>query len=251
MHDGRADLALDVVADDRQACVAEFLGPFGVRSEEDGYAIDHRDARFEAGLRIMLDGLVGPYRQIAQQHLSARLAQSLGDISGLKVGRSKGDVVVVVRHVRRYAIELGTHLDDDVRHGQRALEDPRVVRLGENRLFQRPADLAAIDIERGDELDVAGAVAADRLAHHAVQRRIAAAAVIFHALHQRAGAISDTGDGDFDVPRHAYEDSPQSADRWSMPRTEPRTVQPVPLSIHVSEDLSTGRSDQQAYMTVL
>ena len=206
MDDGRADLALDVVADDRQSGVAELLRPFRIGGEEDGHAIDHRDARFEAGFRVVLDGLVGADGQIAQQHLGARLAQSLGDVGRLEVGRPEGDIVVVVRHVRRHAVELGTHLDDDVRHRQRALEDTRVVRLGEDRLLERPADLALVDVERGDELDVAGAVAADRLVHHAVERRVAAAPVIFHALHQRAGAIADPGDGDLDVLLHSVRD---------------------------------------------
>ena len=143
MHDGRADLALDVVADDRQSGVAELLRPFGIGGEEDRHAIDHRDARFEAGFRVMLDGLVGSDGQIAQQHLGARLAQSLGDVGRLEVGRPEGDIVVIVRHVRRHAVELGAHLNNDVRHRQRALEDARIVRLGEDRLLQRPADLAA------------------------------------------------------------------------------------------------------------
>ena len=180
----------------------ELLRPFRVGGEEDRHAIHQRDARVEAGLRVVLDRLVGADRQIAEQHLGAGLAQSLGDVGRLEVGRAEGDVVVVVGHVRRDAVELGTHLDDDVRDRQRALEDAGVVRLGEDRLLERPADLALVDVEGGDELDVAGAVAADRLAHHAVQRRVAAVAVIFHALHQRAGAIADAGDGDLDVLLH-------------------------------------------------
>ena len=151
----------------------------------------------------MLHGLVGADGQIAQQHFRARLAQSLGDIGRLEIGRAKGDVVVIVGHMRRYAVELGTHLDDDVRHRQRALEDASVVRLGEDRLLERPADLALIDVECRNELDVARAVAADDLVHNAVERRVAAAAVIFHALHQCAGAIADPGDGDLDVFWHS------------------------------------------------
>ncbi len=154
----------------------------------------------------MLDRLVRPDRQIAQQHLGARFAQSFGNVGRLEIGRTEGDLVVVVRHVRRHAVELGPHLDDDVRDRERALEHARVVRLGEDRLLERPADLALVDVERGDELDVARAVAADRLPHHAVERRVAAAPVIFHALHQRAGAIADPGDGDLDVLLHSVSD---------------------------------------------
>ena len=188
----------------------ELLRPFRIGGEEDGHAIHHRDARREAGFRIVFDGLFGADRQIAQQHFCARPAQSLSDIGRLQIGWAKGDVVVVVRHMRRHAVELGTHLDDDVRYRQRTLEDTRVVRLGEDRLLERPADLALVDVERGDELDIAGAVAADGLVHHAIQRRVAAAPVIFHALHQRAGAIADPGDGDLDVLLHSVRD-PHSA----------------------------------------
>ena len=59
-------------------------------------------------------------------------------------------------------------------HRQRALEDPRAVRLGEDRLLERMADFAPVDVERGDELDVAAAIAADRLAHDAFERSAAA-----------------------------------------------------------------------------
>ena len=206
MDDGRANLALDVVADDRQARVAEFLRPFRIRGEEDGHAIDHRNASLQARFCVMLDGRVGSDRQIAQQHLGARLAQGLRDVGRLEVGRTKRDIVVVVRHMRGHAVELRTHLDDNVRDGQRTLEDTRVVRLGEDRLLKRPADLADVDVERGDELNIARAIAPHRLAHHAVQSRIAAAPIILNALHQRAGAIADARDGDLDLLLHLVRD---------------------------------------------
>jgi hypothetical protein len=183
MDDGRADLALDVVADDGQAGVLEFFRPFRIGGEEDGHAIHHRDARRQAGFRIVLHRLFGADGQVAQQHFCARPAQSLSDIGRLQIGWAKGDVVAVVRHMRRHAVELGTHLDDHIRYRQRTLEDTRIVRLGEDRLLERPADLALVDVECGDEFDVAGPVAADGLVHHAIERRVAAAPVVLHALH--------------------------------------------------------------------
>jgi hypothetical protein len=77
------------------------------------------------------------------------------------------------------------------------------VLFGEDRLLERPADLALVDVECGHELDIAGPVAADDLVHHAIERRVATAPVVFHALHQRAGAIADPGDGDLDVLWHS------------------------------------------------
>ena len=55
MDYGRSYLALDVVADDRQARVAEFLRPFGIRSQEDGNAIYHCDARPTAEYQTLLE----------------------------------------------------------------------------------------------------------------------------------------------------------------------------------------------------
>ena len=55
MHDGCADLALDVVSYNRQTGIAEFRPPNLVCSEEDGDAIDHRNAGLEAGLRMIFD----------------------------------------------------------------------------------------------------------------------------------------------------------------------------------------------------
>ena len=103
----------------------------------------------------------------------------------------------------RHAIQLGTHLDHDIRYRQRTLEHTRVVRLGEDRLLEGPADLALIDVERRDELDIAGPVAADHLVHHAIERRVATAPVVLDTLHQRAGAIADARDGDLDLLLHS------------------------------------------------
>ena len=94
-------------------------------------------------------------------------------------------------------------LDDHIRHRQGALEDAGAVRLGKDRLFERPADLAAVDVEGRHELDVGAAITADRRAHDALERRTLSVAVIFDALHQRAGAVADTGDGHFNFLRHA------------------------------------------------
>ena len=48
-------------------------------------------------------------------------------------------------------------------------------------------------------------------AHDAFDLRAVAAAVVFYALHQRARAITDAGDGYFDILLHAVLISPMSS----------------------------------------
>ena len=68
--------------------------------------------------------------------------------------------------------------------GKRALKDAGAVRLCENSLFQRVTDLAPVDVERRDKLDVAATIPADRVAHDAVERNALTIPVILYALHQ-------------------------------------------------------------------
>ena len=64
------------------------------------------------------------------------------------------------------------------------------------------------DIEGRDELDIPTAVAADRVLHQPVERGIVAITIVFHALHQGAGAIADPGNRDFDLLSGSH-DTPQ------------------------------------------
>ena len=72
MHDGCSDLALDVVAHDGQSGGTKLLGPLGIRREEDRHAIDHRHTRVQACLGVVTYSLLGPDRQITDQHLGIR-----------------------------------------------------------------------------------------------------------------------------------------------------------------------------------
>ena len=73
----------------------------------------------------------------------------------------------------------------------------RVVLAGPDRLRQVLADLLLVDVERGDELDVAHVVAAEIDVHEARDDVVLArVAVVLDALDQRAGAVPDSDDGD-------------------------------------------------------
>ena len=88
VDDGGADLALDVVADDRHAGVTELAGPFGVRGDEDGDGVDEGHPGIEAGLGVVALGLLGPDRQVGDEDVglgprsaSATSTGSAGDSS--------------------------------------------------------------------------------------------------------------------------------------------------------------------------
>ena len=71
---------------------------------------------------------------------------------------------------------------------------------GEDRLAEVEADLGRVDVERGDELDVADVVAAELDVHepgHVLGR--VGVAVVLDALQQAARAVADAGDGDTDL----------------------------------------------------
>ena len=71
VEDRRAELTLNVVTDDRQVLPAKLLAPFRIRGNEDRHTIDHRDAHVQTDLGIVVDGIFGTDRQIADQDLRA------------------------------------------------------------------------------------------------------------------------------------------------------------------------------------
>ena len=65
VDDRRADLALDVVADDRQTGLLELFVPVVLAGDEDGQAVDDADAGFEGLFDVPLGRLLGADRQVA------------------------------------------------------------------------------------------------------------------------------------------------------------------------------------------
>src|SRR5262249_61725749 len=92
-------------------------------------------------------------------------------------------------------VERGRALDE---HAQLrdVGEADRVVDAGADRLADVEPDLRRIDVEGGDELDVAHVIAAEHDVHEAGDGLVRlGVAVVLHALHEAAGAVSDAGDG--------------------------------------------------------
>ncbi len=72
----------------------------------------------------------------------------------------------------------------------------RVVRLGKDGLGHVLSDLAAVDVERGDDLDVTDVIGADLDIHQAGNglTRLGVLVVV-QTLNERRGAIADPDDG--------------------------------------------------------
>jgi hypothetical protein len=68
VNDGRADLALDVVADQRQPALFEALPPLRARSDEHRDAVDESAACFEGAFGIKAGRLFRTHRQVGHQH---------------------------------------------------------------------------------------------------------------------------------------------------------------------------------------
>jgi hypothetical protein len=95
------------------------------------------------------------------------------------------------------AVEDIAHRDLHAAGGNLGTEDRGAIGLGEDRLGHVLADLARVDVPGGDDADVAGLIAAQIPVHQA-DRIVRALAIMGKALNERAGAIANADDGDFD-----------------------------------------------------
>ncbi|PAV69713.1 hypothetical protein WR25_08442 [Diploscapter pachys] len=186
VDDRRAQLRLDVVADDRDAGILELLRPFGVRRDEDRDVVDEGDSGFQRAFGVEFGRFLAADGQVVHQHVGAARLQ-VGDdllLSRLRVvGDHEGAIVLVVAHMVGDAIEHGAHLHDRAGRGDVGGEDRGAIGLGEDRLGDVLAHLARIDIPGGDDLDVRRLIAADFPVHQA-DRVVRAFAIIFESLDQ-------------------------------------------------------------------
>ena len=189
--DGGADLALDVVTDDRHAGGLELRGPLGVGGDEDRQGVDEGDARVDGALGVVLVGDLGAHRQVGHEHVDLGVLERLDDVDRLGVGLLDGQAVVLAEAVVGHAALHG-------HAGRRDVGDlDGVVLGGVDRLGQVEADLLGVDVERGDELHVVDVVVPELDVHqpgHLAAR--VGVLVVLDALHQRAGAVADADDGD-------------------------------------------------------
>ena len=162
--DGGADLALDVVTDDRHAGGGELVRPLLGAGDEDRQRVDERDLGVDRGLGVELRGLLRADRQVADEDVGAGLAQGRDDVDRLLVGLLD-DLAVVLAE----AVEGGAALDGHAERRDVADLDG-VVLAGDDRLGEVAADLLGVDVERGDELDVGDVVVAEADVHQTRDR---------------------------------------------------------------------------------
>ena len=199
VDDGGAYLALDVVADNRQADIAKPPRPVRIGGDEHRHAVDHGHPGLQASLGIMAHRLLRAHRQVADQDLGAGGHERLYHVHRLALRRPERLIVGVVRHVRRHTIENGPHLDAHARSGDGALKHLGAVGLGEDGLLQGLAYLTAVDVEGGDDLDVARAPVTDPRVHEPGIVLLVAPPVVLEPLNQRARTVSHPGDRDSDL----------------------------------------------------
>ncbi len=191
VRDGGAHLGLDVVANDRDACVLELLGPRGVRGDEDRQGVDERDLGVEGALGVELVCLVRSNGEVGDEHVGLRVLEDLHDVNGGFVGLGDGLLVVLTKAVERYA----TH-DLDVRLGDVADLD-RVVLGCLGRLDEFLTYLERVHVKRGHDLDVRDVVVAKLDVHEAGNGfpRLGVL-VVLDALNEGRRAVSNADDGE-------------------------------------------------------
>ena len=164
--DGGSDLALDVVSDDRDAGGAELLRPGRGAGDEDRQRVDERHLGVDGALRVEPGGVFRPDRQVADQHIDAGLTKGGDDVDRL-LGRLLDGLAVVLAQT----VVGVTALDGDP--GGRHLGDlDGVVLAGADGFREVGADLLAVDVKRGNELDVADVVLAELDMHEAGHSRL-------------------------------------------------------------------------------
>jgi hypothetical protein len=190
MDDRRADLRLDVVADDRQPRLAEAVAPVLLPGDEDRDAVDEADSGFERLLDVPLGRLLRAHRQVGDEHVGPRLLEDLDDVGGLALGLGDLLLQVLAEAVVGHAAVDGHAQVRDLR------ELDRVVLSRPDGLRKILANLLGVDVERGRELDVGDVVAAEIDVHEARDPRGGIRVlVVVDALHESRCAVPDAHDG--------------------------------------------------------
>ena len=162
VHDGRADLRLDVVADDREARLDEAVVPVVLAGDEHRDAVHEAAAGLEDLLHVPLRRLLGADGEVGDDDVRAGVLEHLRDVDG----RARR-LLDLLREVLAEAVVGHAALDGDAEVRDLAGEVQRVVLPGEDRLGEVLADLLGVDVERRGELDVADVVAAEVHVHEA------------------------------------------------------------------------------------
>ena len=142
----------------------------------------------------MLGGLLGSDGQVADEDVGLGVAERLGDVDRWRVGLVDRLAVVPAEAVQR---RTALHRDPQVWH---LGEADRVVRLGQDGFGDVLADLLRVDVERGDDLDVADVVPAEIDVHQAGNGVVRVGVlVVLEPLHERGRAVPHADDRQSDL----------------------------------------------------
>ena len=113
MGDGCAHLTLDVVSDDRQACILELLRPRRSSGDEHGKGVNESAASVNRALRIEPRGILRADGQVAHDDVDLCFLERRDDINCGGIGFSDGFAVVLAQAIECHA---ALHGDARLRH---------------------------------------------------------------------------------------------------------------------------------------
>ena len=172
----------------------ELRRPLGVGGDEHRDGVDEADAGVEAGLGVVLLGLLGADRAGRRRARRPRRRAAPGPRRPARPATPRPPGGSTCRGRRASGPRSTGHAE--LGH---VGELHRVVLAGEDGLADVEADLGGVDVERGDDLDVADVVPAEHDVHEARHGLVGVGVlVVLEALHQGAGAVPDAGDGETD-----------------------------------------------------
>lgn len=193
VNNGRAQLRLDVIADDRDARASEPVGPPGIAGDEDRDVVDESDPCLQRAFGVEFGCLLRADRQVIHHHLGAGFTQG-GDHRSLvrlwRISLPECAFIGVGVHMLGNPVEHAAHLDPRSCRINFFAEPGGAVGRRKDRLCHIAADLAPVDIPGGHDPDIAGQIAA-YLMMHQPGRVVRAFAIMGDALYQRTGAIAD------------------------------------------------------------
>src|SRR5699024_8795357 len=189
--DGRTDLGLDVVADDRDSGGTELLVPFLGPGDEDGQSVDEGDLRVDGRLSVVLHRFLRTDGHVAYEHVRLGVLERLDHVDRVTIGFDDRVAVVLSE-----AVESRSAQDLDAGRLDIA-EFDGVVLTGRDRLGDVDADLLAVDIEGGNEIDVTDVIIPELHVHETRNFRPRGhIPVVLNTLDQGRGAVAQSGNRD-------------------------------------------------------
>src|SRR5579884_914331 len=184
VDDGRSDLRLDVVSNDRKTGLFEAPPPVVLTGDENRDAVHKGATRLQHLLHVPLRRLLATDRQVTDDDIRLGLLEDVDDI-GRRAGCLGDDLgQVLAEPVVGHASLDGYALERDIG------ELVGVVLSGEDRFGEILPDFLGVDVECAAEFDIADVVAAQIDVHQAGYLLIVRGIlVVLNALNESRGAI--------------------------------------------------------------